>query len=259
MSVARALAAQSLDALVPQWAAPLNVHAFVSTRNGNAGTSFDLGPAWLDMLAGAPRDAVIANRRLLEAVLPSAPIYLEQTHGTNVARIDRATLAAARESPPRADAAVTSLADVPIAIRVADCLPVLLCDAQGGTVGAAHAGWRGLAAGVLEATIDTMNVEASSLCAWLGPSIGPQAFEVGDDVRDAFCTTDARSADHFVANDRRRWLADLPALARRRLGACGVTRIATVGECTFTRADRYFSWRRDRTSHRFGAFLWRSR
>jgi YfiH family protein len=154
------------------------------------------------------------------------------------------------------DASVARRAGWVCAIRVADCMPVLFAAQDGSVVGAAHAGWRGLAGGVLEATIGRFGVPASKLIAWMGPAIGPRHFEVGDDVRDAFMASDADSASAFVANTRGRWQCDLYALARRRLKALGVSAIYGGGWCTFADADRFFSYRRDGQCGRMAALIW---
>lgn len=258
MTLARRLKAAGLDWLVPAWDAPETVQSFVTTRNAGTDDAFDLGPAHLDVLAPEARSIIIANRERISSFLPSPPVYLEQVHGTLVANVDAGTLAAMRERAPIADGAVTRLADVPLSVRVADCLPVLLADDRGSVVGVAHAGWRGLAAGVLEATVSAMQVEAWRLVAWLGPAIGPTAFEVGSDVRDAFCDVDADAIAHFDPIRERKWLADLPALARMRLSRAGVMRVADAAACTFSDPFRFFSFRRDRGSARMGAFLWRN-
>ena len=229
MKLAKRLEEHGLDWIVPDWAAPANVQGFATTRNGGDEGIF----------------------------LPSPPVWLQQVHGTSVATVDAATLAATRDRPPVADAAVTRLAGLPLAVRVADCLPVLFTDVDGSVVAAAHAGWRGLAAGVLEATITAMVVAPDRLAAWLGPSIGPRAFEVGDDVRDAFCSRDTKAAAHFAALRPGKWLADLPALARLRLARAGVTRVATDASCTFSEPARFFSYRRDHDGGRMAAFVWR--
>ena len=252
------IAFEKLDWLVPDWHAPANVQGFVTTGNGgvHGSMTLDLGPAHLDALGDARRRQVVADRVRVRALLPSEPVFLEQVHATTVATIDAATLDGARARPPIADAAVTRLIDVPLAVRVADCLPVLFADDAGDGVAVAHAGWRGLAAGVLEATVDAMQVPPKTLHAWLGPAIGPLAFEVGDDVRDAFTANDRGAAQHFVARTPGKWMADLPALARRRLAAVGIERIDAANACTFSDASRYFSYRRDRTSARMAAFVW---
>ena len=230
MKLAQRFEEQGLDWIVPDWAAPANVHGFATTRNGG-----DTG-----------------------VFLPSPPVWLQQVHGTSVATVDAATLGPIRHLPPIADAAMTRLAGVPLAVRVADCLPVLFTDVDGSVVAAAHAGWRGLAAGVLEATISAMEVAPDRLAAWLGPAIGRRAFEVGDDVRDAFCSRDTKAAAHFAVVRRGKWLADLPALARMRLARAGVTRVAADAACTFSEPARFFSYRRDRDNGRMAAFVWRS-
>lgn len=262
MSLAQSFAAAGLDWLVPTWRTPSNVHGFVTTRNGGtragASMTLDLGPAHLNALDAAARDAIVANRALVSEFLPSPPIWLEQVHGNAAASIDAHTVDAARTDPPIADAAVTRLTDVPLAVRIADCLPVLLADDAGTVVAIAHAGWRGLAAGLLEATVAAMPAKPASLVAWLGPAIGPRAFEVGDDVRDAFGDHDPGALLHFARAREGKWMADLPALARRRLATVNVTQVAGGDQCTWSDASRFFSYRRDRTSARMAAFVWRS-
>lgn len=258
MNLRTEFARAGLDWVVPDWAAPANVLAFATTRNGGAAVALDLGPSRLDVLDDATRTAIVASRRRVQDFLPSAPVLVEQVHGTGVVVVDGANLATVRARAPVADALVTRLAHVPIAVRAADCLPVLLASTDGTVVGAAHGGWRGLAAGVLEATVAAMRIAGVDAVAWLGPAIGPQAFEVGDDVRDAFGARDALALAHFRALGAGKWLADLPALAAQRLAAAGVQRIATSGVCTFADAARFHSWRRDRTTARMGAFVWRT-
>jgi YfiH family protein len=248
------------DWIVPQWDAPSNVRGFVTTRKHPAAPAqdFDLGPAWLDALDAERRTAVAANRALLAARLPSAPVWLEQTHGRDVAVIDGATVDAFRAAPPVADAAVTRLPDVPLAIRVADCLPVFFTDDDASMIAAAHAGWRGLAAGVLEATVAAMSVEPAALRAWLGPAIGATAFEVGDDVVEAFARNDREALSCFASTRAGKGMADLAALARGRLASSGVRRVHGGNHCTWSDASRFFSWRRDRTPYRMAGVLWRT-
>lgn len=252
-------AGTAVDWIVPRWDAPASVHGFVTTRrHPEAGTrDFDLGPASLDALEARRRAAIAANRALLAGRLPALPVWLEQTHGRDVAVVDDVTLDAFRARPPAADAAVTRLPDVPLAIRVADCLPVFLADEAGTVIGAAHAGWRGLAAGVLEATVAAMSAEPAVLRAWLGPAIGADAFEVGDDVVEAFVRGDRDALACFTPARAGKWMADLPGLARRRLAATGVRHVCGGEHCTSTDASRFFSWRRDRTPMRMAAVLWR--
>lgn len=206
--------------IIPEWSVPARVRALVTTRGD-----------------GAPP-------------LPAAPAWLRQVHGTRVADAARA---AAR---PEADAAVARAPGVVCAVQAADCLPVLLADALGTVVGAAHAGWRGLAAGVIEATVEEMRVPAETLVAWLGPAIGRAHYEVGAEVREAFLARDARAENAFVPNRPGHWLLDLCAVARQRLAGRGVTRVFGGDLCTFSDPARFPSWRRDRTHERFAAFVW---
>ena len=240
--------------LVPAWPVSSRVRAFVTTRAGGVST----GPfASLNLGRGTAPDAgddplaVDENRRRVAAHLPAAPTWLRQVHGCAVARVERPLAAA-----PEADAAVTRAAGVPLVVLVADCLPVILAARDGTSVAIAHAGWRGLAAGVLEATVAAMDTDPASLRAWLGPCIGPRAFEVGDDVRDAFVQRDATWAAHFAPHRPGKWLADLPALARARLAVAGVSHVHGGQWCTVSEPDRFYSYRRDGVTGRFGAFVW---
>ncbi|MGE5668695.1 MAG: peptidoglycan editing factor PgeF [Betaproteobacteria bacterium] len=250
--------AAGLDWIVPQWPAPPAVRAFVTTRNGGVSegpcASLDAGG---QPLRGEPAyvAAVLENRRRIEAWLPSPPHWLDQVHGTQVVRIDDAQPAPS-EGRIRADAAVTRARGAVLAIRAADCLPVLLCDRRGEAVGAAHAGWRGLAAGVLENAVAAMDCPASRIVAWLGPAIGRRAFEVGDEVREAFTAVDPRAATAFAPVKSGKWLADLGALARQRLARAGVDDVHGGGMCTLSDPLRWFSYRRDRTAGRMAALIW---
>jgi len=260
--LAQRFADEGLDWIVPEWPAPANVHAFVTTRNGGvsggARASLDVGPADLAALDGGTREAIVENRRRVALHLPAAPVWLEQVHGREVAVIDRSNVAASTAEPPVADAAVTRLANVPLAVRVADCLPVMLADDAGSVVAVAHAGWRGLAAGVLEAVLEAMDVPAANAIAWIGPGIGRDAFEVGDDVREAFVLRASGDGVHFRPQVPGKWLAGLSALAQARLARAGVARIVAIDACTWSDAARFHSHRRDRTPARLGAFAWRS-
>jgi YfiH family protein len=199
----------------------------------------------------APRvRALVTTRGEAEPPLPAAPAWLRQVHGTRV--VDAAE-AGAR---PQADASVARAPGVVCAVQAADCLPVLLADEAGTVVGAAHAGWRGLAAGVIEATIDAMQAPGERLIAWLGPAIGPAHYEVGEEVRDAFLARDRAAAAAFQASRPGHWLLDLYAVARQRLAARGVARVHGGGFCTYADARRFPSWRRDRTRERIAAFVW---
>jgi hypothetical protein len=203
-----------------------------------------------DWPAPARVRALVTTRGEAEPTLPAPPAWLRQVHGTRVVDAAKAV------DRPEADAAVARSAGAVCAVQAADCLPVLLADDAGTVVGAAHAGWRGLAAGVIEATLDEIRVPGERLLAWLGPAIGPAHYEVGAEVRDAFLARDAGAAPAFVPNRPDHWLLDLYAVARQRLGARGVTRVYGGGYCTYSDPARFPSWRRDRTRERIAAFVW---
>jgi hypothetical protein len=242
-----------IEFLVPDWPAPSNVRAAVTTRSGGAsGAPFDsLNLA--DHVGDDPACVAENRRRLREALtLPAEPFWLHQVHGCDVADAN----AAGAGPPCAADAAVATRPGSVCAVLTADCLPVLFCSRAGDWVAAAHAGWRGLAAGVLERAVAHAPVPAADLLAWLGPAIGPQAFEVGSEVRAAFVVDDAGAADCFAPSPAGRWLADLYALARRRLERCGVGWVGGGGLCTCTDARRFFSFRRDGTTGRMASVIW---
>ncbi len=240
-----------LTFIPPDWPAPTNVRAFSTTRAGGvsrgAYASFNLG----DHVGDDPA-AVGRNRELLRTALalPAEPVWLRQVHGTQV-------INAARDGAhAEADGAWSAQPGVVCAVLTADCLPVLLCDRTGTKVAAVHAGWRGLAAGVIEQGVRALGVTPDELLVWLGPAIGPRAFEVGPEVRTAFMKHDPVAAGAFVPSRDGRFLADLYALARLRLSALGVTRISGGGFCTFTDRDRFFSFRRDGSCGRMASLIW---
>ncbi len=247
------LRAADLDWIVP----PLpcaRARGLVTTRSGGVSAG-EYGTMNLARHAGDDPDAVAENRRRLQAFLPSPPIWLEQVHGTTVAVLDGAAPAARIV----ADAAVTRTRGVVVAVQTADCLPVIFADRNGTAVGIAHAGWRGLAAGVLEATVSalqTLGVKAQDVDAWIGPGIGARAFEVGPDVHAAFCAHDPAAASAFVADRPGKWKADLCALARARLAAAGVGAVAGGGFCTHDEPARFFSYRRAPLSGRMASLAW---
>ena len=185
-------------------------------------------------------------RARLRSLLPGEPRWLHQVHGARVVDADRLA------SVEKADAAVARTPGTVCVVKIADCMPVLLADEAASVVGAAHAGWRGLAGGVLEATVDAMGAPPSELYAWLGPAIGPQVYEVGEDVRAAI----GEPASAFRATRPGHWLLDLYAVARARLEAKGVRRIYGGGYCTYTERERFFSYRRDRGQSRMAAAIW---
>jgi polyphenol oxidase len=201
---------------------------------------------------GDEPERVAENRRRLrrQYALPAEPVWLEQVHGVQVACVDQPG------APMVADAAVTHRPGQVLAVLVADCLPVLFASRNGDVVGVAHAGWRGLAAGVLEATVAALGVAPELLCAWLGPVICAAHFEVGDEVRNAFALHDPEAVRAFTLNARGRWQCDLQALARQRLAALGVHTVAGCPPCTYAEADQFFSFRRDGQTGRMAALIW---
>ncbi len=237
------------DCIQPDWPAPRRVKSLFTTRAGGVSQGLH-GSLNFGTRVGDSMDAVAQNRERLRAVLPADPHWLHQVHGVAVVAADDAAPDAV------ADAAYTRSAQVVCAIQVADCLPVLLCDRDAEIVAAAHAGWRGLSGGVLENTITALAIEPDRLLAWLGPAIGPEAFEVGQDVVDAFIADDRDAHRAFKPLRPGKWLADLYALARRRLIRAGVTSIFGGNFCTFSDGDRFFSHRRDRVTGRHAALVW---
>lgn len=209
---------------------------------------------------GDDASAVEENRRRVRQGLPADPLWLAQVHGTIVHDADVRGARAPAGREPCADAAITTRRGVPLAIMTADCLPVVMADAQGTVLGVAHAGWRGLAAGVLERTLQQMRARVDPTPrwrAWIGPGIGPTAFEVGADVRDAFLVQHPDWAAYFIPHrDAEHWLADLAGLARARLHDAGVADVEQCGECTYRQADRYFSYRRAARTGRQATFAW---
>jgi YfiH family protein len=237
------------DWIEPDWPAPPRVRTLVTTRNGGVSrgpyASLNLGTR-----VGDDPHAVTENRARLSALLPSEPKWLQQVHGIEAVQADRA------EAEPTADAAFTRAPGVVCAVQAADCLPVLLCDREGTGIAAAHAGWRGLSAGVLERTVAALSLPPKDLLAWLGPAIGPRAFEVGADVFDTFTAVDREAAAAFQPLRERKWLADLYALARRRLSLAGVTAVYGGRLCTAGDPTRFFSHRRDGVTGRQAALIW---
>lgn len=237
----------------PDWN---GVGYFCTTRAGGVGVAphdtLNLG-----LRAEDNPEAVAENRRRVRAAVPADPLWLRQVHGSEVVDADVSDVPA----EPAVDASVTAQPGRVLAIMVADCLPVVIADAQGKVLGAAHAGWRGLAGGVLEHTLDAMRAKAPQATgwrAWVGPGIGPEHFEVGQDVLDAFTADDPATARFFSPRPGAagKWLADLAGLADFRLRRAGVQEVSLSGECTVTRKDRYFSYRRDGVTGRMALLAW---
>ena len=260
------LVLRNLDWIVPDWPAPSNVRALMTTRNADSvdgvRRSMNLGRANGDHAASVER-----NRVLLHDVTGVEPLWLSQTHGIDVVPADDSAQFA------NADAAIATRSGRAATVRVADCMPVLFACRDGAVVGAAHAGWRGLCAGVLEATVHAMrgarceggaggagraSDTRDDIVAWMGPAIGPDSFEVGDDVRDAFIARDESASAAFVPFPGRKgkWLADLYALARMRLQALGIESIGGGNFCTVRDKQRFFSYRRDASVERMAALIW---
>jgi YfiH family protein len=244
----------ALALLVPDWAAPARVRAAFTLRAGGVSTG-SYAALNLGGHVGDEPPAVAENRRRVGAGLrlPAAPLWLSQVHGTTVVAADQLPL---NEVAPQGDAALTRQPGRVLAVLVADCLPVLLARRDGAAVAVAHAGWRGLAAGVIESTVAALDCAGDELLAWLGPAIGPAHFEVGDEVRAAFCQHDRRAAEAFVANARGRWQCDLQLLARQRLSALGAHSIHGEPRCTYAQSDAFYSFRRDGTTGRMAALIW---
>lgn len=219
-----------MDLIHPEWSAPPGVRALFTTRASG------------DM---ASEEARARLRRLL----PADPVWLKQVHGATVVKAGAAVR-------PEADACFTREPGRVCAVMAADCMPVLFADDEASIVAAAHAGWRGLCAGVLERTVEAMAIAPSRLRVWLGPAIGPRAYEVGEDVRGAYLKSDAAAAAAFTATRPGHWLLDLYAVARQRLSAAGVQRIYGGGFCTLTDTAWFFSYRRDGTMQRMAALIW---
>ena len=245
---------QSSDPFIyPDWPAPANVKALQTTRHGGISAA-PYDTLNLGLHVGDAPLAVARNRQMLAALLPSEPVWLEQVHGTVVANADTAGC-----DIPQADASVARHRGTVCVVMTADCLPMLLCDDAGSIVGVAHAGWKGLVTGVIEATVKAMDVEPQKLMAWLGPAIGQEAFEVGAEVRAAFIAHQARAAEAFIAQgDQGKYKADLYLLARQRLHELGINRIYGGNYCTCQQKDKFFSYRRDGVTGRMGTFIWLS-
>ena len=238
--------------LQPEWPAPANVRTASTLRTGGVSAmpfdTLNLG----DHVGDAP-EAVQSNRqRLREALrLPDEPCWLNQVHGSRVIEAGKSA------APPEADACIARSTGQVCVVMTADCLPVLFCNREGDRVAAAHAGWRGLAGGVLESTVNSLGLPGSQLMAWLGPAIGPDAFEVGDEVRIAFTARDAAAAQAFRPSHRAgHWLADLYLLARQDLARLGVQAVYGGGLCTYSDGSRFFSYRRDGKCGRMATLIW---
>lgn len=240
---------KSLCFITPNWPAPENVKCLSTTRMGGMSIapygSFNLG-----VHVGDELGHVNQNRTRLRQYLPAEPLWLNQVHGTDVAQ------ALSYQGVCDADASMAKGANQVCTVMTADCLPVLFCDAQGTQVAAAHAGWRGLLDGVLENAVSKFE-QSNQVLAWLGPAIGPDAFEVGQEVKDSFCLKDPAAEGCFKASKATgKWLADLYSLAKLRLNAAGVTQVFGGEHCTYSDETRFFSYRRDGVTGRMASCIW---
>jgi YfiH family protein len=231
------------------WPAPSNIVAFTTTRIGGCSQapydSFNLGEH-----VGDDLQSVLDNRALLQTRLPAAPHWLRQVHGN--CAVDANAVTTATE----ADAVYTNQPQKVCGILTADCLPVLLCNRSGTQVAAIHGGWRGLAQGILAKTVETMNLADDEVLAWLGPAIGPQKFEVGDDVRDCFLRQNPQHEMAFVAKSHGKWLGNLYQLARLQLAGLGITAVYGGDHCTMTESELFYSFRRDQQTGRMASLIW---
>ncbi|OOZ40542.1 hypothetical protein BOW53_07360 [Solemya pervernicosa gill symbiont] len=241
-----------METIAPDWPAPHTVHAYTTTRAGGVSEapfhSFNLATH-----VGDRDQHVQQNRQRLitELALPDSPVWLDQVHGTDVVAADQISVGQC------ADAVFSWRSGKVCAVMTADCLPLLFCNRQGSVVAAAHAGWRGLAAGVIESTVEAMGVATADLLVWLGPAIGPEVFEVGDEVRREFVDHQIEAEQAFKSSSiEGRWLADLYQLARLRLARCGVAQIYGGDYCTYSDAEHFYSYRRDGETGRMASLIW---
>jgi len=234
--------------VIPDWSAPEQVHAGTTCRQGGVSLP-PYDSLNLAQHVGDDPQAVAQNRQRL--ALPGEPCWLQQVHGVKVAKLDAPTT-----DIIEADAAYTRQVGVICAVLTADCLPVLLCDTSGSEVAAIHAGWRGLCDGVIEATVGHFSASTDKLMAWLGPAIGPEVYEIGEEVRQSFVDRDPQATQAFVATRPGHWLMDLYALARQRLQHLGVGQISGGQYCTYQDATRFYSYRRDGITGRMASLIW---
>jgi YfiH family protein len=238
------------DWIIPDWPVSKKVRSFITSRNGGfSGASYS--SMNLGEHVGDFADSVTKNRELLRTFLPSEPVWLKQVHGVQVIE------AHPHLKYPEADAAFSKQRGIVCSVMTADCLPVLLCDEDASIVAAAHAGWRGLCAGVIEQTVSAMKIAPARLYAYLGPAIGPHAFEVGVEVREAFIKIAVEAAQAFKPYSENKYLADLYLLARQRLSKLGVNRIyGDARRCTYQEKETFFSYRRDGKTGRMASLIW---
>jgi len=246
--------AESIATLEAGWPAPPGVHAFTTLRTGPGVSQAPFDSFNLGLRSGDEPAAAEANRAALHAQIRTdrSPRWLRQVHGMDVVRFGETD----GEPEPVADAAVTNVPGLPLAILTADCLPVLFAADDGSEIGAAHAGWPGLSAGVLEATLGCIHTHPSRLLSWIGPGPGPTRHQVGENVYAAFVGPNPEAAKFFAPTRPGHWLADLPGLARHRLARCGLHRVFGGSECTISHPERWYSYRRDGATGRMASLIW---
>ena len=243
----------TLEIIEPEWPAPETVRALVTTRAGGTSRAAYAGLNLAEHVGDDPR-AVAENRRMLREslVLPEEPSWLEQVHGREIVRLGGTPT----RPPGPADAAVTTTPGKICALLTADCVPILMCRRDGSRVAAAHGGWRGLHAGIVSATVKALAVPPDEVLAWLGPAIGAEAYEVGEDLRERFISLSSELGRHFEQTAERSWCADLPAIATWMLEQNGVRTVYNSAVCTST-DQRFYSYRREGTTGRFASLIWR--
>ncbi len=236
--------------IAPEWPAPPNIRSMITTRKGgvskNGFASFNIAQH-----VGDDVKAVTNNRAALREFLPDEPLWLQQIHGNEVIHAN-----AKSSQNMVGDAVITTIPNIVLAIQTADCLPVLLCNQSGSVIGACHAGWKGLCNGVIENTLQEMQCSPKDMIAYLGPAIGPNKFEVGADVRDAFISKHTIAASAFVQISNEKWLANIYSLAKMRLSFAGITDIYGGDFCTFSDKDRFYSYRREKVTGRMASLIW---
>lgn len=242
---------EMVEFIIPNWQAPPQVRAYTTTRQGGC-SQFPYASFNLADHVGDDSNAVATNRATLKQLLqlPTEPLWLTQVHGIE------AVIAEENGYHCAADASYTHQPHRICVILTADCLPILFCDRKGTQVAAAHAGWRGLAGGILEATVQRFDAKPQDILAWLGPAISAQAFEVGDEVRESFLNHSLQAEPAFHFHRPGHWLADLYLLAKQRLNACGIKEISGGDFCTYTDATRFYSYRRDKITGRMASLIW---
>ncbi len=248
-----------MQIITPDWPAAKNIHAFCTTRKSPEQNKTQVkGAAYADFnlalhVDDNPEQVNVNRQQLLKYYkLPTEPVWLNQVHGCQVIEVPHSH----SPSPPTADAAFTRTAEQLCTVMTADCLPLLICNRRGNKVAAAHAGWRGLAAGVIETSVAQFNEKPTELLVWLGPAIGAEVFEVGSEVRDIFINKQAQSAAAFKENRAGYYLADIYQLARLRLQSMGIDAVYGGEYCTFTDVDHFYSYRRDGTTGRQASLIW---